>query len=78
MIRFEVDQVWDLSGRGGLLVTGWLRDGVIGQGTSLRDESTRRTWEVLGLEFHAPKGMETLLVARTGAEPPAPGTLLVG
>lgn len=70
--------MWDLSGRGALLVVGRVHDGVILQGTTLRDESTQLTWEVLGLELHAPPGMDTLVVARTDAEPPAPGALLVG
>lgn len=77
MVRFEVDRVFDLAGRGGLLVMGWLHEGVISEGTTLRDEATQHTWEVLGLEFHSREGQETLVVARTGAEPPASGTYLV-
>ncbi|GAA5136092.1 hypothetical protein [Pseudonocardia adelaidensis] len=82
MVRFEVAEVWDLSTRGGFLVNGRTHKGVVAVGMALRDESTQRTWRVVGLQFPFPRELEegtrTLVLGRTGAEPPAPGTHLVG
>jgi hypothetical protein len=80
MVRFEVVGVWDLPSREGLLVTG--RGGWPELGSTLRDESTQLTWKVIGRQF--PCGLEqeqgrwTILLGRTGAEPPVAGTHLVG
>ena len=82
MVRFGVVGVWDLPSREGLLVSGRPHGGWPELGSTMRDESTQLTWQVIGRLFpcrlEQEQGRVTVLLGRTGAEPPAPGTHLVG
>lgn len=82
MMRFEVVDVWDLPSRKALLVSVRVHGGETVLGTPLRDESTQLVWQLAGRQFPSrmelERGTTTILLGRTGAEPPAPGTHLVG
>jgi hypothetical protein len=81
MARFEVVAVWDLSSREELLVSGRPDGEWPEMGSTLRDESTQLTWKVIGRQFpcrvEQERGEITILLGRTGAEPPVPGAHLV-
>ncbi|GAB2705571.1 hypothetical protein GCM10010442_25480 [Kitasatospora kifunensis] len=69
--RFSVVKVFDLKGRGGLLVAGVIRSGVIQGGMTFRDEETARTVRVIGIELHSARpepDAATLVVDRRDTE----------
>jgi hypothetical protein len=80
-IEFTVETTFDLPSRGGILVPGQLKTGVIRRGTTLRTE-TDRTVRVLGVEFHSSVGSTpetrrvTLLIERADATAIRTGTVL--
>jgi selenocysteine-specific translation elongation factor len=82
-VRFTVDRVFDLKGRGGILALGQLMAGVVDDGMALKIEGTDQVIQVLGVEFHSPipkeEGMvmETLVIERTDPMPVRAGTVLI-
>lgn len=80
-VRFEVEEVFDLEGRGGLLVTGRLVEGHVGGGTTLRNESSGTDVHVTGVEFPTPRqrdeGRTTLIVDRASADTLTTGSVLL-
>jgi len=53
-IRFEIEQVFDLPTRGGLIASGRITAGSVRAGLTLRDQETGETVRVIGVEMMAP------------------------
>jgi hypothetical protein len=79
--QFLIEEVADLTGRGGLLVTGRVLSGRIARGDILRDATTSVAATVLGVEFETPRtralNLTTLVVERTDPTPVSVGRILV-
>jgi hypothetical protein len=79
-VNFLITYVFDLEGRGGLLVAGRLLSGSVAGGTELRDAASGRPVRVLGVELHsgADPDRATLVVDRRDAEHVQAGRYLIG
>jgi hypothetical protein len=81
-IQFRIETVFDLSTQAGLLASGWVLDGVIRAGQTLRDERTGAETLVIGVEFQSPRdrerGQVTLQLSRTAPSPVVTGAVLSG
>lgn len=78
-VRFVVGDIFDLPGRGGLLLTGRLESGNIRAGDVLRNATGRQPIHVIGIELHAPHGLNTIIVSRDPASAAVTaGSVLVG
>lgn len=53
-IRFEIEQVFDLPSRGGLIAAGRLLTGSVTAGLTLSDQTTGETARVIGIEMLPP------------------------
>jgi hypothetical protein len=53
-IRFEIEQVFDLPTRGGLIAAGRVTAGSVTAGLTLRDQETGQTVRVIGVEMVPP------------------------
>lgn len=58
-VRFEVDEVFDISSRGGLVVVGTLTHGEVGPGAMLYDAATGAPVRVLAVDFLTPGAVRT-------------------
>lgn len=71
MATFTIVRVLDLPTRGGLLVTGHLADGFLGDGVTMRHEPTGRVARVMVVDFGTPgdasRNRYTVVVDRTEA-----------
>ncbi|MGF7237543.1 MAG: hypothetical protein ACQSGP_21650 [Frankia sp.] len=77
-VRFVVENVFNITGRGGLLLAGRLESGVIEAGSVLRDAASAQPLHVLGLEFHSAPGQPTIVLAHDPASAAvATGAVLV-
>lgn len=80
-IRFEVEALFDIPTRGGLIVTGKLVEGEIENGTVLRDETTGSHVHVVAVEFATPAtertGRTSLVIDRADSAHVSEGAVLV-
>lgn len=78
---FLVEQVFDVKGRGGLLVVGQLLSGSVAGETPLRNSGSGHQIRVLGVEFHsggADPRRTTLVIDRRDSYHVNPGDHLIG
>lgn len=77
---FTIERVVDPPDRGGVLATGRVTGGSIGDGDTLVDVATGRTIRVLAIDFGSPgdtgRQLYTLVLDRTDASWIGPGTHL--
>ena len=80
--RFRVDQVFDLTARGGLVACGTMLDGTPVGGLSFVDELTGAPIRVIGVDFPTPTtqrtGQHLLVVSREDAALVRPGRVWAG
>lgn len=81
MVRFSIEEVFDLRQRAGLLASGKFLEGEVLKEMTLQDEKTGRTVKVLALEFQTPRdrreGWTTLLLERTDPSPVVEHAILI-
>jgi hypothetical protein len=67
-VDFMITHVFDLQGRGGLLVAGHLLSGCVEGGTDLQEATSGMPVRVLGVELHGGAERTTLVIDRRDAE----------
>ena len=77
-VRFVVEQIFDLAGRDGVILSGHLDGGDVAVGTVLRAEASDEEVRVIDIEFHTKPGRYAIIVDRHGFVPSKVGEVLIG